>query len=225
MDDPNPRNAPLAEPLAAPVRGSMKKRVLNVGSGPPDENVRRKFRVESWSEVRLDIDPRVAPDLVGSITDMRAIVTDRCFDAVWSSHSIEHLHAGEVVPALQEFQRILKLDGFALITCPDIGAIARFIVERGLDTVAYVSPAGPITGLDMLYGHSASIAAGRTHMAHHTGLTIDLLGRLATTAGFHEARIVAGRGFDLWALLTMPEADPEAILASFEGTIVRTLFE
>jgi predicted SAM-dependent methyltransferase len=37
-------------------------------------------------------------------------------DALYSSHNIEHVFAHEVVPTLKEFRRVLKPDGFVVIT-------------------------------------------------------------------------------------------------------------
>ena len=85
---------------------------------------------------------------------------------------------------LTEFKRVLKPDGFALVTSPDLEAVASLILDRGLDQVAYTSPAGPITPLDMLFGHSASIAGGYPAMAHKTGFTGASLGRRFVDAGF-----------------------------------------
>ena len=84
-------------------------RVLNTGSGPADNRrLHASFRTSGWSAVRLDADPRVRPDLVGSIVDLGRLVPDASFDAVWSSHCIEHLHGHEVLPALRECGRVLR---------------------------------------------------------------------------------------------------------------------
>src|SRR5262249_34156308 len=140
---------------------NLSKRVLNAGSGPRSPRALHGFFADgSWEEVRLDINPDVKPDVVGSIINMKNMIADASFDAVWSSHNLEHLYAHEARPALREFRRILKPDGFALITTPDLETVARFIVEQGLEAVAYTSPAGPITALDMLFGHSAAIQHG-----------------------------------------------------------------
>ncbi len=64
---------------------------------------------------------------------------------------------------------MLKPDGFALITCPDLETVADLSLSKGLE--AYQSTAGSIRPLDMLYDHSRSIAGGRTYMAHKTGFT------------------------------------------------------
>jgi predicted SAM-dependent methyltransferase len=177
-----------------------------------------------WKELRIDIDPRNAPDFVGSISDMRAVVDDESFDAVWSSHCIEHLPDHEVLQALCEFRRILSNDGFAIISCPNLDAIAKLVVSEDIESVAYISPAGPIRLLDMIYGHSRSIETGHVHMTHKTGFTTERLGRLAVHAGFTEARVLEGENLDLWAALMMPKADAPDLAAFFQDTNIASLF-
>ncbi len=197
--------------------------VLNVGSGPANPlKLHAAFRREGWREVRLDIDPAVNPDILGSTADMRGFLADGSVDAVWSSHNIEHLAAHEVPGALAEMVRVLKDGGFALITCPDVEAVAAMIVEKGLDAIAYQSPAGPVTPLDMLWGHGASVAAGHAHMAHRTGFTVQRLARLALAAGFAEVRLAKGV-LDLWALCLKPGCDPAALAPLFENTAQASL--
>jgi predicted SAM-dependent methyltransferase len=200
------------------------KRILNAGSGPVVGATHPGFDRSIWKEVRIDIDPRNAPDLVGSISDMRAVVEDESFDAVWSSHCIEHLHDHEVLPALREFRRILGNDGFAIISCPNLDAIAKLVVSGDIESIAYMSPAGPIRLLDMIYGHSRSIETGHVYMTHKTGFTIDRLGRLAVHAGFTEARLLEGENLDLWAALMMPKAEAPALAALFRDTNIASLF-
>jgi hypothetical protein len=55
---------------------SGQKRVLNGGSGPrPGNRLHAIFRSSAWQEVRMDIDPATAPDVIGSITDMRSSIS------------------------------------------------------------------------------------------------------------------------------------------------------
>ena len=204
-------------------RGRTKRR-LNAGSGPVPGPVHPGFDRSIWKEVRIDIDPRNAPDLVGSISNMRGIVEDDSFDAVWCSHCIEHLHDHEVLPALREFRRILSDDGLAIISCPNLNAIVKLLVSEDIESVAYLSPAGPVRLLDMIFGHSCSIEMGHVHMTHKTGFTVDRLGRLAVHAGFAEARVLEGENLDLWAALMMPKAEVPALAALFEDTNIATLF-
>ena len=133
--------------------------LLHVGCGVADA---RKlppahFTPGEWREVRLDIDPTVAPDIIASITDM-AVVDSGSVDAVWSAHNVEHLFAHEVPLALAEFRRVLRPGGFALITLPDLQRIAELVAQDRLADPAYISPAGPIAPLDMLYGFGRAIA-------------------------------------------------------------------
>ena len=201
------------------------KRVLNAGSGPIGGDLfHPAFDRSLWTELRMDIDPRNAPDYVASICDMSGVIEDGSFDAIWSSHCIEHLHDHEVLPVLREFKRILREDGFAIVACPNMDAIAKLLVSEDIELIAYLSPAGPIRLLDMIFGHSPSIEAGHVHMAHRTGFTADRLGRLATRAGFAEARVLEGENYDLWAALMMPKAELSVLAAMFEGTNVAALF-
>ena len=85
------------------------------GCGPfSAEKLHSVFRGPNWREIRVDIDPAVKPDIQASITDLRKDVPDASIDAIWSSHNIEHLYDHEVDPALREFVRVLRPEGFAL---------------------------------------------------------------------------------------------------------------
>jgi SAM-dependent methyltransferase len=190
----------------------LQRRILNAGSGP--QAARRMasvFLTQEWEEVRLDIDPNVRPTVVGSITEIRSLFHPASFDAVWSSHTLEHLFAHEVADALDQFKGVLKPDGFALIFCPDLESVAEQLLQHGADRVAYVSQAGPITALDMLYGHIASITGGRHYMAHNTGFTADRLGNLLLDAGFPAVNIRRDEHFEICALAFAEDADQERI--------------
>ena len=201
------------------ARPAHQRRVLNTGSGPYHPGkLHGAFHKDGWLEVRLDIDARVNPDLVGSITDMNSFAPDHSFDAIWSSHNVEHLHTYEVPVGFAEFSRVLKSDGFALVTCPDLQAIAELIVEGKAESTIYTSPAGPITALDMLFGHSRSIAMSNGYMAHHTRITTDRISRALLDDGFAEVRTGKGTFYDLWAIALMPDARIEAIRPLFAGT-------
>lgn len=181
------------------------RQLLHVGCGPArKERLPECFRTAQWQEIRFDIDPRVKPDIVGSITDM-GMIADASVDAIWSSHNIEHLNPFEVPEALAEFRRVLKPDGFALVTVPDLRAVARQIANDNLTKPLYVSAAGPITALDIVFGHQAAQVAGNHFMAHRTGFTASTLGQSLIEAGFDEVRVHEGRRWDLWAIATMPD--------------------
>lgn len=170
------------------------------------------FNTEEWQEYRLDIDPAVQPDIIGSMTDMAA-VTDGSMDALYSSHNIEHLYPHEVPVALREFKRILAPDGFAVITCPDLQAVAELVAQDKLTTPAYSSPAGPISPLDILYGHRPALAAGNLYMAHRTGFTLKTLIEALKESGFSTmiGRRQPAPDFALWVIATKNK-QPEPVL-------------
>ncbi|MCP3476606.1 class I SAM-dependent methyltransferase [Bradyrhizobium sp. CCGUVB1N3] len=190
------------------------KRLLNAGSGSGTaQRIAPMMLEHGWEETRFDIDPNVEPDVIGSILELSGAFKPQSFNAVWTSHVLEHLYAHEVYPALRQFHQVLKLDGFALIMSPDLQSVAQFIVDHGIDAIAYHSPAGPISPLDMLYGHSRAIEKGRVHMAHRTGFTAERLGNLLLMAGFPTVSIIS-RNFEICALALMPETDGEAVQRS-----------
>ncbi len=137
------------------------KTFLHVGCGPKRKNqTTRGFNTPDWTELRLDIDAGVAPDI------------------------------------------ILKPDGFLVVTCPDLQEVCRLVAEDKLLEPAYTSPAGPITPLDILYGHRPPMAKGNLYMAHRCGFTEKVLNGTLRASGF-SAVASRKRGhpyYDLYAL-------------------------
>ncbi len=194
------------------------KTFLHVGCGPKHKDqTTRGFNSPDLQELRLDIDQSVAPDIVGTMTDM-STVADASVDALFSSHNIEHLYRHEVPVALAEFKRVLRPDGFVVITCPDLQSVCALVAQDKLLDPAYTSPAGPITPLDILYGHRPPMARGNLYMAHRCGFTQKVLSGTLQASGF--VAVAAKRRehpyYDLWALATvalMPEAELRQLAA------------
>ncbi len=182
-----------------PAQAVQTRTVLHVGCGAPDpaKLPAAFFPVGAWSEMRLDIDPGVAPDIIASITDM-PMVPGASVDAVWSAHNLEHLAAHEVPLALSEFHRVLAPGGFVLVTMPDLQQVASLIAEGRLEDAAYMSAMGPIAPLDMLYGYRPAIAAGNSFMGHRTGFVAATLQTHLERAGFQQVRVQRDGHFALW---------------------------
>lgn len=164
---------------AAPGTPAPLPHILHVGCGGN--------RLPEWivgTEVRFDIDPQHQPDIVGTMTDMGDIGP---FDVVYNSHSLEHLYPHEVPTALAEFLRVLRPGGAAIILVPDLEDV------RATEDVLYLAPAGPMTGLDLIYGCRKLIPT-MPYMAHHTGFIAATLAAALKAAGF--VRISTIRGGD-----------------------------
>jgi predicted SAM-dependent methyltransferase len=174
---------------------------VGCGSSRRDETT-PAFAGPRWRELRFDIDPEAEPDILGSMTDMAA-VPSASVDALFSSHNIEHLYDNDVPVALGEFRRVLRPDGFAVITCPDLQSVAALIAADRLEEPAYESAAGPIAPHDIVYGLRTALAAGNLFMAHRCGFTQETLDRRILAAGFQTvASLCRPAEFDLWVVAT-----------------------
>lgn len=175
------------------------RQLLHVGCGAANPARLPTLFAQGWQEIRVDLDAVVKPHILCSIAHL-ACIRDQAVDAIYSSHNLEHLYDHEVSQALGGFHRVLANTGFAIITLPDLQQIAAWIVNDHLETTAYQSKIGPITPIDMLYGHRGMIAKGNKLMAHNTGFTATRLKALLWQAGFADVRVRQGTAFDLWAV-------------------------
>jgi hypothetical protein len=174
------------------------KKFLHIGCGPQNKSHLIGFNSNEWQETRFDIDESVNPDILGTLTDMSKVASES-MDAIYSSHNIEHVYAHEVPLALTEFRRVLKPDGFVIITCPDLQSVCEAVANDKLLEPLYQSPAGPISPIDILYGHRAYMQQGNLYMAHKCGFTYSSLTLTFLQMGFQS--IIGARrpqNFDLW---------------------------
>ena len=172
--------APDKTPGSPQVAPSKTPVVLHVGCGTAPLPINPAFA--GCQEVRLDIDPAVNPDVVGSTTDIPLL--NGTVDWIYCSHNLEHLAGHEVAVALSEFYRVLKSGGNVVVEVPDIQSVAEAIPRVGLDGVLYQSPCGPITAKDVLFGLGSVVAAGNAFYAHRTAFTEASLAEALTRAQF-----------------------------------------
>ena len=183
----------------SPSTSPALKKVLHVGCGPlAAQKLHESFRGPGWQEVRLDINPGAHPDIVASITDM-SMVESKSFDALYSSHNIEHLMPHEAPAALKEFCRVLRPQGYALITLPDLEQAAECIAAGKAEEPVLMTNKGPITPLDMLYGFRPFLEAN-PFMAHRFGFTAATLEKALRQAGFAHVNVERDGEFNLWAV-------------------------
>jgi SAM-dependent methyltransferase len=148
------------------------RRFLHVGCGPKRKSETVKaFASAEWEEVTLDIDESVSPDIVDKLPELSQVESES-FDAVYSAHNIEHLYPHEVPLALTAMRRVLKRDGFVILTCPDLQTLGERLAAGEIEEPIYTSGRGPVSPIDMLYGFRPAMKEGNLYMAHHTGFTL-----------------------------------------------------
>lgn len=175
---------------------SRGKSLLHIGCGPKHLEHLPTYFQKGWKEVRLDIDPDVEPDIIASIADL-SDVEPGAYDAVWSSHNIEHLFHHEAQHMTAQIRNLLKKKGWVIVTCPDIKAAMEHALSHGMDNPVYQSGMGPITPRDILFGHQTSIKAGNEYMAHKNGFDLQGLASVFRQSGF-EKFYGERRGTNLW---------------------------
>lgn len=172
------------------------KLALNVGCGNSSrENTHDLIKGPEWQHIRIDIDPKVQPDLIDDIRYL-AKVGDESVDAIFSSHNLEHLHEYDAQAALRTFYRKLKSGGLCIIIVPDLAAACRQIAE-GKMGVLYESPAGSVRAIDMLYGY-APYSYGNEYQFHRFGYTEETLFELITNAGFTNVKSAVDETYNVW---------------------------
>jgi ubiquinone/menaquinone biosynthesis C-methylase UbiE len=116
------------------------------------------------------------------------------FDALYCCHCLEHLYSHDVPKALAEFKRVLKPGAAALIRVPDLEDI------RPTEEMIYESAIGPITGLDMYFGHRGLVELS-PYMAHHCGFTKAKMEEVLEKAGFSRFEVQRAKDhFELFAV-------------------------
>ena len=179
----------------------MVKSFLHLGCGRLTKlNSTPEFKNNHWDETRVDIDEKVNPDIVASMTDMSVIDSDK-FDAIYSSHNIEHLFSHEVSEALTEMHRVLNDEGYLIITCPDLVSVCSHVADGNLTEPLYQSGLGPIAAIDILYGLRSDIRKGNHYMAHKCGFTGEVLHATLKGVGFESVVSVTKKDqYALWAI-------------------------
>jgi len=188
------------------------KSVLNVGGN--SKAIPLPAPYAGFEHLLLDIDPTGKPDICCDARQLATLEAGQ-FDAIYCSHNLEHYYHHDVAKVLAGFRHVLKDEGFAHIRVPDVGAVMRASVERGLDIedVLYQSSLGPITVMDVLYGYGKQIeSSGVEFFAHKTGFTQKSLSKALVAAGFGKIYCVADNlEVTAWAFKGTPSAETRAL--------------
>ncbi len=188
------------------------KKVLNVGGNSKDIALPDIYN--GWTQVWLDIDPAVNPDVLCDARELLSL-TGNTYDAIYCSHNLEHYYRHDVKKVLAGFYHVLKKDGFVHIRVPDMAAVMRAFVENDMDIndVLYESPAGPIAIQDVMYGWGKEIErSGNDFFAHKTGFTETSLIATLIDASFYQ--VYSGTGnFEVVAFAFKDEPSPAELAA------------
>ena len=194
-----------------------KLKFLHIGCGPKrKDRTTNVFNTDAWEEVTFDIDSECNPDVIGSMTDL-SMIESNSFDAVYSSHNIEHLYMHEANKAVKEFKRVLKHDGYVMIVCPDIISTCEAIIEKGpMEPLYYLRNNQNeldknlfVAGIDILYGWRAPIQQGNYYMAHKSAYSEKSLTSLFIEAGFNKVGSVSRKSYYDINLIAFKDSSPE----------------
>jgi predicted O-linked N-acetylglucosamine transferase (SPINDLY family) len=167
------------------------KKVLNVGGN--SKAIPLPDQYAGWEHHLLDIDPTGNPDIVCDARELTTLAADQ-YDAIYCSHNLEHYYRHDVGKVLAGFRHVLKPDGFVQVRVPDMAEVMRRAVTESLDIedTLYESAMGPITVLDVMYGHVQQIErSGCEFFAHKTGFSRKSLVAALLRSGFSHVYVTA----------------------------------
>jgi SAM-dependent methyltransferase len=176
------RNATTSINTPSPAAQALS--VLNVGGG--SKRIPIPPHYDGWDHYLLDI---AEGDDVDVVLDARKLATlDAAqFDAIYCSHNLEHYHPHHSTEVLAGFLHVLKPSGYAEIRVPDMTSVLKAMINASMDIedVLYMSPNGPITVHDVIYGWGVQIErSGVDFYAHKRGFTKRSLTKAIERAGF-----------------------------------------
>lgn len=190
---------------AAQQQAVVAKTVLHIGCGEASpQKLPSLFQQPGWKEMRLDINEKVRPDIVASMTDMRS-VAENSMDAVFLAHTLEHVYPHQVPVAIQEFFRVLKPGGILMMVVPDMQTIAAYIADGKWEEPLYKTATGAtISPIDVVYGWRPAIASGNVSTAHHNANTAKSLAQHLLGTGFINISL-RREWVELWAAAYKPQ--------------------
>jgi len=160
------------------------KKLLNVGGN--SKAIPLPIQYAEFEHLLLDIDPKGQPDVLCDARELSNLAHEQ-FDMIYCSHNLEHYYKHDVRRVLQGFWDVLKPGGGVHIVVPDILAVVKAMIDKGLDIddVLYESSLGPILVSDVIYGYGKQIEeSGVEFFAHKTGFTHNSLLKSLLKAGF-----------------------------------------
>ncbi len=139
-------------------------------------------KTDGWEVINAVAGPAV--DHVGNAGDLSRF-SDGAFDEVYASHVLEHFdYQRDLIPALQEWRRVLAPSGRLLLSVPDLDILAKMVIAK-----ERLSLGERIEVMQMIFG-----AHSDQYDFHQVGLNQDFLFYFLNRAGFRSAERVADLG-------------------------------
>ena len=139
---------------------------LHLGCGPDKR--------EGW--INIDTQSELQPDIVSSVVALPMFYSSSV-DVIEANHLFEHLTYDQAFIALNEWARILKLNGELFLEMPDFDACVRMLGQ-------YKDSYGFDLGLIGIYGFPPAIAKEGMAQVHKWGWTRPALIEALRNAGF-----------------------------------------
>ncbi|MDC3409667.1 methyltransferase domain-containing protein [bacterium] len=111
-------------------------KAFDVGGNSKEIAIASQF--DDWQQDVLDIDASQNPDI---LADARELIEQQAenYDAVYCSHNLEHYYLHDAKKVLIGFRHVLKPDGHAYITVPDLKQVMAQVVNENLDITDVLS--------------------------------------------------------------------------------------
>ena len=200
-------------PNPAEFESSHQPRVLCVGGF--EQYGMMPSHYFGWERELLAGEPIPEASVVQDIFKLDQLVGN-AYDAIFFAHRLKNQPIHNAGRILHGFRHLVRAGGFVHIVVPDIVVLMRHMLENGkdLEDAAYISPAGPISYHDVLYGRSFSTPGPGVVVPdpHLCGFSVKVLKRILFDSGFIETHIIERPEF----FETHAIAGPEPILERFK---------
>jgi glycosyltransferase involved in cell wall biosynthesis len=165
---------------------TVDKTILNIGFGGVElKDSLFTDDLPSYREITLDHNPKYSPDLNIDINDLSHI-PNQYVDIVYLSHVLEHFHFFEVPILIKELLRITKPNGFVRVIVPNLKYVSNSLITGKLLNTLYESPSGPVSSMDVLFGHRHStFRDNNTYMIHKCGFTEEVFANISKEYNFN----------------------------------------
>jgi predicted SAM-dependent methyltransferase len=179
-----------------PLTPAIDNTVLNVGfGGIAIKELLYTEVFEGMREISLDIDNKFNPDILADVTDISHI-PNNYVTCAYTSHMIEHIDYFKVPSVISELLRVCKPGGYVRILTPNLQVVGEKIASGDLLDVVYESAGGPISPIDIIFGHRHSVHKNRVDfMIHRTGFSKKVFEHIAKEHNFDMD--IKEVGFDL----------------------------